>query len=83
MDQLFIKEEDTGQPPPYPEAVLVMDIVGNMDLIRRDRQIRKPVKMSDFESTRNVKISRPDLEFLSTQLFPKNVQKSSQFILNN
>ena len=24
----IIKEEDTGQPPPYPEAVLVMDIVG-------------------------------------------------------
>ena len=24
----FQKEEDTGQPPPYPEAVLVMDIVG-------------------------------------------------------
>ena len=25
----LLKEEDTGQPPPYPEAVLVMDIVGN------------------------------------------------------
>ena len=24
----FQKEEDTGQPPPYPEAVLVMDVVG-------------------------------------------------------
>ena len=26
----FQKEEDTGQPPPYPEAVLVMDVVGKM-----------------------------------------------------
>ena len=24
----FQKEADTGQPPPYPEAVMVMDIVG-------------------------------------------------------
>ena len=24
----FQKEEDTGQPPPYPEAVLVMEAVG-------------------------------------------------------
>ena len=24
-----LQEEDTGQPPPYPEAVVVMDIVGN------------------------------------------------------
>ena len=24
----FQKEEDTGQPPPYPEAVLVMEVVG-------------------------------------------------------
>ena len=24
-----LQEEDTGQPPPYPEAVIVMDIVGN------------------------------------------------------
>ena len=23
-----LQEEDTGQPPPYPEAVVVMDIVG-------------------------------------------------------
>ena len=23
-----LQEEDTGQPPPYPEAVIVMDIVG-------------------------------------------------------
>ena len=27
----FQKEEDTGQPPPYPEAVLVMEVVGNLD----------------------------------------------------
>ena len=25
----FQKEEETGQPPPYPEAVLVMDVVGS------------------------------------------------------
>ena len=24
----FQKEEDTGQPPPYPQAVLVMEVVG-------------------------------------------------------
>ena len=26
----FQKEEDTGQPPPYPEAVLVMEVVGKI-----------------------------------------------------
>ena len=26
-----LQEEDTGQPPPYPEAVVVMDIVGEMN----------------------------------------------------
>ena len=25
----FQKEEETGQPPPYPEAVLIMDVVGS------------------------------------------------------
>ena len=24
----FQKEEETGQPPPYPEAVFVMEVVG-------------------------------------------------------
>ena len=24
----FQKEEETGRPPPYPEAVLVMDVAG-------------------------------------------------------
>ena len=28
----FQKEEDTGQPPPYPEAVLVMDVVGKQHM---------------------------------------------------
>ena len=28
----FQKEEDTGQPPPYPEAVLVMEVVGMFTL---------------------------------------------------
>ena len=27
----FQKEEDTGQPPPYPEAVLVMEVVGKWE----------------------------------------------------
>ena len=26
----FQKEEETGQPPPYPEAVIVMDFVGEL-----------------------------------------------------
>ena len=29
----FQKEEETGQPPPYPEAVLVMDVVGLNSLL--------------------------------------------------
>ena len=33
---LHIQEEDTGQPPPYPEAVIVMDIVGNIETFSQE-----------------------------------------------
>jgi len=58
----FQKEEETGQPPPYPEAVLIMDVVENGAVLfflveycirficspRKFRFFKQPMNLVDF-----------------------------------
>ena len=58
----FQKEADTGQPPPYPEAVMVMDIVGStVDEI--NNQNRNPDRVFSFEFSNRYSSICPHLTF--------------------
>ena len=47
----FQKEEETGQPPPYPEAVLVMDVVGSNHIHHHQGWPLPALKCATFQKT--------------------------------